>query len=372
MQTPQRVGLAVLGIALFAVFWIFVVWTTAPEPRRRPTLGISSPHEGKVTILVYTSKQTVAAEQTLPIASAAKPQAVELLRVVLGEQQPTLTAIPPYSDETVPLRSILDAAKTEFGGGFEVQKIAVTNATTPAAEALDRARQFQQKRIVNEAWLPYPHEAIAALLEMVKSGEMLRHIVASLFRVAGGFFLAVLVGIPFGLALGTLAWVSMLTNSLIQFIRPISPIAWLPAATLLFGGGDKAAIFLIFLCSFFPVTISTAAAIATVDLKYRRSAMNFATTGIAQARYVLLPAALPSILTALRVAIGISWLVVVAAEMLGVESGLGYLVLDARNQLRYDKVFAAMIVIGSIGLVIDLFVRKFEAGELERRGLGKR
>jgi len=192
------------------------------------------------------------------------------------------------------------------------------------------------------------------------------------FRVATGFGLAVAIGIPFGLALGSFAWLNRFANAGIQLLRPISPIAWLPVATLALGGGDLAAIFLIFLAAFFPVAVSTAAAVATVDLKYRRSAANFGVRGAEFARRVLVPAALPSILTALRIAVGVAWLVVVAAEMLGVESGLGYLVLDARNQLRYDRVVAAMIVIGAIGLGIDLVVRRFERGALERRGLGPR
>jgi NitT/TauT family transport system permease protein len=207
---------------------------------------------------------------------------------------------------------------------------------------------------------------------MVRSGEMLRHVVASLFRVATGFAFATLLGIPFGLALGSFARLSSLTNSVIQCLRPISPIAWLPAATLALGGGDLAAVFLIFLAAFFPVAVSTAAAVATVDLKYRRSAQNFGVRGLGLARRVVLPASMPAILTALRIALGISWVVVVAAEMLGVESGLGYLVLDARNQLRYDRVVAAMIAIGLIGLGLDAIVRRFERGELERRGLRPR
>ena len=204
---------------------------------------------------------------------------------------------------------------------------------------------------------------------MVRSGEMLRHVVASVFRVATGFALAVALGIPFGLMLGSFARLSAVTNSVIQCLRPISPIAWLPVATLALGGGDVAAVFLIFLASFFPIAVSTAAAVATVDLKYRRSASNFGVRGLALARRVVLPAALPPILTALRIALGISWVVVVAAEMLGVESGLGFLVLDARNQLRYDRVVAAMIVIGLIGLLIDSTMHRFERRELARRGL---
>ena len=222
------------------------------------------------------------------------------------------------------------------------------------------------------ARLPTPAEALIALVEMVQSGVMPRYIVASLFRVSFGFTIAAVVAIPFGLALGSLAWVNAVTNSLIQILRPISPIAWLPVATIMFGGGDQAAIYLIFYCAFFPIAISTAAATATVELRFRRSAMNFGVTGIDLAWRLILPAILPSILTALRVAIGVSWLVVVAAEMLGVESGLGYLVLDARNQVRYDRVVAAMMVIGVIGLGIDATMRRVEKAELERRGFTAR
>jgi NitT/TauT family transport system permease protein len=210
---------------------------------------------------------------------------------------------------------------------------------------------------------------LVALFAMVQSGEMPRHVVASLFRVGCGFTLAVLLGVPFGLALGSFAWLSGLTNAVIQCLRPISPIAWLPVATLTLGGGDWAAIFLIFLAAFFPIAVSTAAAVAGVDLRYRRSALNFGVRGFALARDVIFPATLPSILTALRIGLGIAWVVVVAAEMLGVESGLGFLVLDARNQLRYDRVVAAMIMIGVIGLGLDFVVRRLERSELERRGL---
>ena len=220
-------------------------------------------------------------------------------------------------------------------------------------------------------WLPGPLPALRALAALAASGELLRHAVASVFRVAFGFGLALALGVPFGLALGRWAWLHAFANAVIQLLRPISPIAWLPIATLALGGGDVAAVFLIFLAGFFPIAVSTAAAAATVDLRYRRVALNFDIHGIALARRVILPAALPAILPAIRIAVGISWVVVVAAEMLGVESGLGYLVLDARNQLRYDRVVAAMIVIGLIGLAIDVAVRRIERGELARRGLAQ-
>ncbi len=218
-------------------------------------------------------------------------------------------------------------------------------------------------------WLPGPLDALRALAELAASGDLLKHSIASLFRVGLGFGLALGLGIPFGLALGRFAWLHASANAVIQLLRPISPIAWLPIATLALGGGDVAAVFLILLAAFFPIAVSTAAAAAAVDPRYLRAALNFGVRGLDLARRVIVPASLPSILTAVRIAAGIAWLVVVAAEMLGVESGLGYLVLDARNQLRYDRVVAAMIVIGAIGLASDVGVRRIERDALERRGL---
>jgi NitT/TauT family transport system permease protein len=293
---------------------------------------------------------------------AVRLAGAEELATLLRTEAPTLGAVPPGHLDRGPIHDLIEDAKRAAGAGLDVHQ-------SPGVEAEGLARAVQDANRIRPTWVPDPREAVTALVEMVASGEMLRHIVASVFRVASGFTAAAWLGIPLGLALGSFAVLSAALNGVIQTLRPISPIAWLPAATLVLGGGDLAAVFLIFLASFFPIVISTAAAVATVDLKYRRSAQNFGVEGIALARHVILPAVLPSILTALRVAVGISWVVVVAAEMLGVESGLGFLVLDARNQLRYDRVVAAMIVIGLIGLAIDSTVRRFERAELERRGL---
>lgn len=308
--------------------------------------------------------------ERLALAEAALPEAGGRLRTWLGAVQPTLVALPPAVPPA--LLDAIDRARREFGGGFETAEVALGAAPDPCAEAESRARAAQLAHVTRASWLPGPAEALRALGAMARAGELPRHVVASVFRVATGFALAVAIGIPFGLALGSFAWLHRFANAGIQLLRPISPIAWLPVATLALGGGDLAAIFLIFLAAFFPIAVSTAAAVATVDLKYRRSAANFGVRGVDFARRVLVPASLPAILTGVRIAVGVAWLVVVAAEMLGVESGLGYLVLDARNQLRYDRVVAAMMVIGAIGLSIDLVVRRFERAALERRGLGSR
>ncbi len=223
--------------------------------------------------------------------------------------------------------------------------------------------------------IPGPYLTWMGLSEILHQGVLARNVVASVFRVSWGFAIATVAGIPLGILLGRLPVLHQLVNPNIQLLRPISPIAWLPIATLLFGTvrwmdpSDLAAIFLIFLSSFFTITTATASAVGAVEQKYLRSAANFGVTGFALVRKVLFPAALPQILTGLRLALGVAWVVVVAAEMLGVQSGLGFQVNDARNNLRYDLVVAAMVVIGFIGLGLDAAMRAVERAELARRGL---
>jgi NitT/TauT family transport system permease protein len=223
--------------------------------------------------------------------------------------------------------------------------------------------------------IPGPWLTIQGLFELFQQGILVKNIVASVFRVAWGFLIATAIGIPLGVALGRFPELNQLFNPPVQILRPISPIAWLPIATLLFGPvrwfdpSDVAAIFLIFLSSFFTITTATASAVATVEQKYLRSAANFGVKGLSLVTTVLLPSSLPQILTGLRLALGISWVVVVAAEMLGVQSGLGYQVNDARNNLRYDLVVAAMVLIGLIGLILDFFMRGLETQQLRRRGI---
>jgi NitT/TauT family transport system permease protein len=366
----ERVGLSLLGAVLFLSAWQGIVLATRPAPVLRATLGFSTPVNGEVVAEVLDVKGHRVAKEKLAIDEASREATVGKLRLWLGSVQPTLAAVPPANPDTRPLLEAIQAAKTANGAGLEVREVALSEKN-PDGEAFARASRLQLASGVRPSWLPNPWDAGIALWEMVLSGELIRHIVASLFRVFTGFVLATVLGVPFGLALGLFARLYATANGVIQALRPISPIAWLPVATLALGGGDLAAIFLIFLSAFFPIAVSAAAAVGTVDTKYRRSAMNFGVEGLDAARRVIFPASLPAILTSIRIAVGIAWVVVVAAEMLGVESGLGYLVLDARNQLRYDRVVAAMLVIGTIGLLLDGAVRYVEKEELARRGLAR-
>jgi NitT/TauT family transport system permease protein len=208
---------------------------------------------------------------------------------------------------------------------------------------------------------PTPLEVQQGAAELVEKGVLGKMVSDSLRRVAIGYATAVGVGIPCGLALGWYPAAARVVNPTIQVLRPISPIAWIPVSIILFGVGDKASVFLIFLASFFPMVVSTMAGVRNVPAMYRRAGRNFGLSPVKLLARVVLPAALPQMLVGLRIALGIAWLVVVAAEMIAAESGLGYLIIDARNSgKRYDLVVAAMIMIGLIGLALDFVFRRTE------------
>src|SRR3981081_468908 len=220
---------------------------------------------------------------------------------------------------------------------------------------------------------PRPYQVFLGLAELIQRGLLLKYVIASLFRVSVGFILAVLIGVPCGLVLGWFQTAFFAFNPIIQMLRPISPIAWIPIAILWFQVDDRAPIFLIFLASVFPIMVSTIAAVKNIPPVYVRAAENFGLSRIVLFRQVIFPACLPQILTGLRIALGIAWLVVVAAEMIAVNSGLGYLIIDARNAgKRYDLVVAGMVMIGLIGLVLDLLVRQVEKFDEVRWGYAGR
>ncbi len=208
---------------------------------------------------------------------------------------------------------------------------------------------------------PSPLDVEKGLAELLRKSLLWRYIGDSLRRVAIGFGTAVILGIPLGLTLGWYPAANQVINPVLQVLRPISPIAWIPVAIIFFGVGDRAAIFLIFLGAFFPIVVTCVSGVSNVSSIYRRAGRNFGLTAPQLLARVIFPAALPQILVGLRIALGIAWLVVVAAEMIAVDSGLGYLIIDARNSgKRYDLVVAAILLIGVIGLVLDLCFRRLE------------
>lgn len=209
--------------------------------------------------------------------------------------------------------------------------------------------------------LPGPVSVAGGLLELLQHGLLLKYVVASLFRVTWGFLLAALLAIPLGLALGWYRRGEMAFYPLVQIFRPISPLAWIPLAILWFGVGDLAAIFLIFVGCFFPLLLTAMNAVHHIPGVYINAGRNFGLSPSAFVARVLYPAVIPQLIVGLRITLGVAWLVVVAAEMISVNSGLGFLIVDARNAgNRYDLVVAGMVIIGVIGLLLDLGMRSIE------------
>jgi len=216
-------------------------------------------------------------------------------------------------------------------------------------------------RITDSVIFPTPWQVVTGTLELVEDGSIWEHITASLARVGLGYGLAVLVAIPLGLWMGWVAPAYATLNPVFQMLRPISPIAWIPLAILWFGVGDASPVFLIFIASVFPMVVQTTAGVHTIERRYLRAAANFGVPRRVLFGQVVIPAVLPQIIVGMRIGIGVAWLVVVAAEMIALRSGLGYLIMDSRNAgNRYDLVIAAMIIIGLIGLALDGLTRLLE------------
>jgi NitT/TauT family transport system permease protein len=208
---------------------------------------------------------------------------------------------------------------------------------------------------------PSPLDVKNGIAELIRKQVLWRDIIDSLRRVAIGFGAATLIGIPLGLTLGWYPAANHVVNPLLQILRPISPIAWIPVAIILLGVGDHAATSLIFLGAVFPIIVASVDGVSNVPSMFRLAGRNFGLGPFRLLTRVVFPAALPKIIVGLRIALGIAWLVVVAAEMIAVDSGLGYLVIDSRNSgKRYDLVVAAMLIIGLIGLILDTGFRRLE------------
>jgi len=201
--------------------------------------------------------------------------------------------------------------------------------------------------------LPSPGDVLRSFYEELSAGRLLNDIIASLWRVAVGFVISAVLGIPIGLWMGQHIHARQAFVPLLNFFRFLSPLAWIPFAILWFHIGDRPAIFLIFMATFFPLVLATMVAVASIPSIYFRVAQDYHYKGIELLTKVTFPAVLPQVITALRVSYGIAWVVIVAAEMVGCQDGLGYGIWEARNGLRLDSAVCYMIVIGLLGMGID-------------------
>ncbi|TDZ90602.1 ABC transporter permease [Mycobacteroides salmoniphilum] len=203
-----------------------------------------------------------------------------------------------------------------------------------------------------------PDQALPAAIDLLNRGVLLPDVGISLWRLLIGLSLATVIGVPAGLLLGVSTSAERATRPVIQFLRMISPLSWTPIAVAVFGIGSQPVIFLIAAAAVWPILINTTAGVHGIEPGYLHVARSFHATRLELLTTVILPAIRSNIQTGVRIALGIAWVVLVPAEMLGVRSGLGYQILNARDQLAYDQVVAVILVIGVLGYALDLLARR--------------
>jgi NitT/TauT family transport system permease protein len=212
-----------------------------------------------------------------------------------------------------------------------------------------------------QGFLPVP--AIKALCALVLDGDFWPSVLASLSRVVVGIFVAFALGLPSGLLIGYYKKLRLTTNPSIQFLRMISPLAWMPIALLVFKSFESAIHFLIAVATVWPIILNTAVGVSRVNPQWINMARDQGARDYHLILRIIVPASVPYILTSLRLALGVAWIVLVPAEFLGVSSGLGYLINDARDTMEYDRLMAVVIFIGILGFLLDgaiqLTLRRF-------------
>ena len=220
----------------------------------------------------------------------------------------------------------------------------------------------------NKALFPSPKMAFDALIEMISNGRLFENIRTSMFRFAVGYSISVVSAVILGLILGRIPKVFQYVNPVLQLLRPISPTAWMPFIVLLFGIGDVPAIVIIFIAAFFPVLLSTVSAVGNIDPVYLKVSKNFGIKQPALTWKVIFPAAFPQIANGIHLALGTAWIFLVAGEMVGAQSGLGYQIIDARNNIRADILLATILVIGIIGILLDGILKIIEKAVMKSWG----
>tara|TARA_R110000787_G_scaffold284745_1_gene398891 strand:- start:16500 stop:17234 length:735 start_codon:yes stop_codon:yes gene_type:complete len=198
-----------------------------------------------------------------------------------------------------------------------------------------------------------PAPTFSRLIDIVMSGEVFDMTIPSLSRIGLGLLWAIVIGVPVGITIGRIPVFREATHIPFQFLRMISPLAWMPIAVLTFETWDGAIVFLIFAAAVWPITFATAAGLRKVDPKWFRVAQNLGARGWHMLIVIVLPAIAQDVLTGIRLALGVAWVVLVPAEYLGVTSGLGYAINDARDTLEYDRITAIVLIIGAIGFTLD-------------------
>jgi NitT/TauT family transport system permease protein len=208
-----------------------------------------------------------------------------------------------------------------------------------------------------------PGPTFVALWDMIWGAELYTHIWTSLNRLGLGLMWAAVIGVPLGVAVGYFRTLREITHVPFQFLRMVSPLSWMPIAILFFATWNQAIIFLIGIAAVWPITFATAHGVQRIDPLWLKVARNMGAEHVQMLRRIILPAIAQDIFSGIRLAVGVAWIVLVPAEFLGVTSGLGYAINDARDTLSYDTLAAIVVVIGIIGFLLDglclMLIRRF-------------
>lgn len=202
-----------------------------------------------------------------------------------------------------------------------------------------------------------PLPALRALWLLLPGGDLWLHLGTSLRRIGIGLGAALVVGLPLGLLAGLSPRFARATTPLFQFLRMISPLSWMPLAVMALGVGDAPVYFLLAFAAVWPIVLNTAAGVAALDPQWLQLARSLSATRGELLLQVVLPGSMAHVLAGVRLAVGVLWIVLVPAEMLGVSAGLGYLILDARDRLAYPDLMALILVIGALGWALDAAAR---------------
>jgi len=202
-----------------------------------------------------------------------------------------------------------------------------------------------------------PQQALQALVRLVGDGSLWPHIITSLQRVFISMALALAIGVPLGVLLGVSMRFARATSLLFQFLRMVSPLSWMPLAVMALGVGDAPVVFLLVFAAVWPIMLNPSAGVAALDPNWLHLAASLSATRWETISRIVLPGIVAHVLTGFRLAIGIIWIVLVPAEMLGVSAGLGYFILDTRDRLAYSELMAAILVVGLLGYLLDAVSR---------------
>lgn len=202
-----------------------------------------------------------------------------------------------------------------------------------------------------------PERTSVALVQLFSTGAIFPHIQTSLRRVLIGLLAAIAIGVPLGVAVGLSRPLEQTTSALFQFVRMISPLSWMPLAVMALGIGDLPVYFLLTITAIWPLVLNTSAGVVAVNPQWLLLSLSLCATRWETISRVIIPAIVPHLLTGMRLAIGIIWIILVPAEMLGVSAGLGYYILDTRDRLSYSELMAVILIIGMIGYGLDSVLR---------------